>query len=204
MSKHVPVFHLAAKSGLIAAATAADSVLFAFRNPSSTVAMFLHALEVEGRVVTGFSAAFENALEAREVSSFDNANYAGGTDLSHPTTAANHAYTRIDRDVLLKPPQQTVLASGNVQIASTTGLTHGGSPVIASHPFAWDAAGELVTAVAVPRGQVGFAWRAPEVNLERVPRYIPPGYGFVLRNPVQLGAGGDMRLFVSMIWSEQG
>jgi hypothetical protein len=204
MSKHAPVFHLAAKSGLVAAATAADSVLFAWRNPSTTAAQFLHRLEAWAQTVTGYSAAFEHAIEARDVSSFDGAAYTGGTDLSHPTTAANKAYRRISVNVLGKPAQETVLGSGDVRIATTGGLSHAGSPVIASHPFAYGSVGELVTGDAVPRGRPGLVWEQLEINHEQVGRHLAPGAGFVLRNPNQLGAGGTMRLFVSVLWSELG
>jgi hypothetical protein len=203
MSRSQPVFHLAAKSGLIAAATAANSVLFAWRNPSTTAVQYLHRLEVRAQTVTGFSAAFENALEALDVSSFDEANYSGGTDLSHPTTAANKAYRRISIDGLLKPVAETILESGNVRIATTTGLTHGGSPVIASHPFAYSSVGELVTGDAVPRGQSVLLWEQPVVQDVRVPRALLPGAGFVVRNPVATAAGGTVRLFVSAVFSEK-
>jgi hypothetical protein len=203
MSRSQPVFQLAAKSGLIAAATAADSVLFAWRNPSPTAVQWLHRLEVWAQTVTGFSAAFENALEARDVSSFDSANYAGGTDLSHPTTAANKAYRRISVDALLKPVAESILESGNVRIASTTGLTHGGSPVIASHPFAYGSVGELITGDTIPRGRAGFVWEQPVIQDVRVPRALLPGGGFIIRNPIALGAGGTLRLFVSAVFSEK-
>lgn len=204
MARSQPVFQLAAKSGLIAAATAADSVLFAWRNPSATVVQYLHRLEVHVRTVTGFSAAFENALEARDVSSFAAANYTGGTDLSHPTTAANKAYSRISVDALLKPKQETILDSGNVRIATTTGLSHAGAPVIASHPFLYDANAELITADAVGKGFADLVWDAPFVGGEFVPRPMAADAGFVIRNPVQLAAAGAVRFFVSVVWSEKG
>lgn len=203
MSRSQPVFHLAAKSGLIAAATGADSVLFAWRNPSATAHQKLHRLEVWVQTVTGFSAAFENALEARDVSSFAGANYTGGTDLSHPTTAANKAYSRISVDALLKPKAETVLESGNVRIATTGALSHAGSPVISSHPFALGSIGELITGDTIPKGRYGFVWEQPVVNDVRVPRVLLPDAGFVLRNPIATAAGGTLRFFVSVLWSEK-
>jgi hypothetical protein len=203
MSRSQPVFQLAAKSGLIAAATAADSVLFAWRNPSPTAVQFLHRLEVRAQVVTGFSAAFENALEARDVSSFAAANYTGGTDLSHPTTAANKAYSRFSIDALLRPKAESILESGNVRIATTTGLSHAGAPVIASHPFAYGSVGELITGDTIPRGLPGFVWEQPVINDVRVPRALLPDAGFVIRNPIALAAGGTLRLFVSAVFSEK-
>lgn len=203
MSRSQPVFHLAAKSGLIAAATAADSVLFAWRNPSLVAVQFLHRLEVRVQTVTGFSAAFENAIEARDVSSFAAANYAGGTDLSHPTTEANKAYRRISVDPMIKPKAESILESGNVRIATTVTLTHAGSPVIASHPFAYGSVGELITGDTIPRGLPGFVWEQPVVNDVRVPRALLPDAGFVLRNPIATAAGGTIRLFVSAVFSEK-
>lgn len=203
MSRSTPVLHLAAKSGVIAAATGADSVLFAWRNPSATVVQKLHRLEVWAQTLTGFSAAFENAIEARDVSSFAAANYTGGTDLSHPSTAANKAYRRISTDALLKPKQESILDTGNVRIATTGALSHAGSPVIASHPFALSSVGELITGDTIPRGRHGFVWEQPVVSGERVPRTLLPDAGFVLRNPIATAAGGTIRLFVSVLWSEQ-
>lgn len=203
MSKSQPVFHLAAKSGLIAAATAADSVLFAWRNGNATAVQFLHRLEVWAATVTGFSAAFEHAWEARDVSDFDGANYTSGTDLSHPTTAGNKAYRRISLDTMLKPVAESVLESGNVRIATTGALAHAGSPVIASHPFAYGSVGELITGDTIARGRPSFVWEQPVVNGVRVPRVMLPDAGFVVRNPVATAAAGTVRLFVSVLWSEK-
>lgn len=207
MTPTQPAFHLAAKSGLIAAATAADSVLFAWRNPSSTVTQYLHRLEVKLRTQTGFTAQFENALEAYDVSAFGSpaANYTGGTDLSHPTTAANKAYRRLSVDAQIKPKQETILESGNVRIASTGALSHAGSPTIASHPFLYDSFAELVAGDAVHKGFFDMIW-PPPTDLDRpVPaRPLEPGAGFVLRNPVQTAATGAYRFWVSVIWSEKG
>jgi hypothetical protein len=203
MSRSKPVFHLAARSGLIAAATSADTVLFAWRNPSATAYQFLHKLEILAETVTGFSAAFENALDVLDVSSFAGANYTGGTDLSHPTTAANHAYSRISVDALSRPKQETVLDTGNVRIATTTGLSHAGSPVIASHPFAFGAVGELATGAAVAKGAQRILWEAAVVDDVRVPRALLPDAGFIIRNPVALAAAGTLRIWVSVLWSEK-
>lgn len=203
MSRSQPVFHLAAKSGLIAAATAANSVLLAWRNASATAVQYLHRLEVRAQTVTGFSAAFENAIEALDVSSFAGANYSGGTDLSHPTTEANKAYRRISVDALSRPKAESVLESGNIRIATTAALTHAGSPVIATHPFAYDSIGELVTGATIPLGRLLLLWEQPVINDVRVPRALLPDAGFVIRNPVATAAGGTLRLFVSAVFSEK-
>lgn len=205
MTVSLPTFHLAAKSGLIAATTAADSVLFAWHNASPTVTQFLHRIEVKARVITGYTAEFENALELRGVTLFGTpeADYTGGTDLSHPTTAANKAYRRISVDKSLKPAQESSLASGNVRIATTGGLSHAGTPTINSHPFAYEAVGELVAGAAVAKGFYDLVWEPPVVRGEVVPRAVNPTNGFVLRNPVTLAATGTLRIWVSVLWSEQ-
>lgn len=204
MSKTTPTFQLAAKSGVIAAATGADSVLFAWRNPSTTVVQYLHRLEIKVRTVTGYSAAFENGVEARDVSSFATANYTGGTDLSHPSTAANKAYIRISVDPLSKPKQESILATGNVRIATTGALSHAGAPVISAHPFAFDSFGELITADTVHKGFYDLVWDAPFVAGEFVPRPFGSDAGFVIRNPVATAAAGTFRMWVSAVWSERG
>lgn len=202
----LPTFHLAAKSGLIVAGTTADSVLFAWRNPSATVTHYLHRLEVKARTITGFSASFENALEARGVTAFGSpeSNYTGGTDISSPDTGANKAYRRISIDSQLKPHQESTLESGNVRIATTTGLGHAGSPTINNHPFAYEGVIELVDGATVAKGFYDLVWEPPVVQGLPVPRAVNPGNGFVLRNPVQTGATGTLRLWVSVLWSEQG
>jgi hypothetical protein len=197
----LPTFHLAAKSGLIAAATSANSVLFSWHNPSLTGVQYLHRLEVKARTVTGYTAEFENGLEARDAVAFD-VDYTGGTDLSHPTTAANKAYTRISVDTHLKFHPESFLASGNVKIATTTGMTVA-APTIAAHPFLYDSFNELVAGAAVPKGVSNMVWEAPVVQGLRVPRALLPGNGFVIRNPVATAATGTLRFWVSVHWSEQ-
>lgn len=194
------IYRLAATSGLITAITA-DGVLFAFRNPSAS-GKALHFLDVraKARVVTGFTAAQELALAAHWVSSFAAANYTGGTDLSNP--ASNPAYVLEDQALdsatsYTVPKTKSVLATGNVRIATTDALAHAGSPVIRSQPFAWDAYAELAAAATVQKSRA---------ELHHAPAGSQPvgeDAGFIIKAPVALGAAGTVRLFVEVRWFER-
>lgn len=203
-------FSLSAHSGLIAGTVSANSVLFAWRNPATLIDGSTNALNqrikllvVKYRTITGFPTAQEVAIGAYEVSAFGStpANYSGGTDLSDQTTT--NAIRRIGPDLGPKPLQTSVLVSGNVRIGTTSELTHGGTPTIATHPFAWDAYFELAAASTVQEGAFDLIWSP---SLESVDGHkgllLQPNKGFVLRNPIALGATGTCRIFVEVFWEE--
>lgn len=208
-------FHCSAHTGIIAASLAANSVLYAHHNPSTLAdgsdnrrAQRLKMLIAKWRTITGYTAGQELSLAAYEVTDFDGEDYAGGTDLSHPTTDANKAYRVIGPDsglpvgrAGLDPP--SVLQSGNIVIATTAGLTHGGAPVLKTHPFAWNSYSELAAAATVSKGAFDVVW-TPSIEGQNNNKglLLYPGKGFVLRNPIALGAGGTGRLFVETIWEE--
>ena len=201
-----PEYQITAHSGIIAASLSADAVLFHFRNPTTNVAgdtneklVKLRQLIVKWRTITGYTSAQELSLAAYDVSAFgaSPADYTGGTSLGTsakvigPHTLQNH------------PTHASLLSAGNCSIATTAGLSHVGSPTIATHPFAWDSYGELAAASTVAKGAFDLVWTA---SLEGIDdgkgRCYQPGTGFVLRNPIALGAGGTGRIFVDVIWSE--
>jgi hypothetical protein len=207
-------WHLSAKSGVIAASLAANSVLFHFRNPAlksdgiteNTVKIRLKLLYVKWRTITGYTSGQELALEASQVTAFGAvpADYTGGTDLSHPSTEANQAYRYLGPD----PWPTTVassLQSGNVSIATTAGLSHTQTPTIKTHPFAWDSYRELDTGAAIPRGAFDMVWTPSlEGSLGGKGLRMDPGTGFVIRNPIALGAGGTGRMFVELVYEQEG
>lgn len=192
-------FHLSAHSGIVAASLAADAVLFALRNPhTNTAAIRLKRLVAKWRTVTGYTASQELALAAYQVSAFGDpaADYTGGTDL---VTAVRV----LGPDTASKPSQATILASGNVRIATTAGLAHAGTPTIATHPFAYDGVNELAAAATVAKGGFDLVWGpSDEGSDNRKGLVFLPGAGFVIRNPIALGAGGTGRLFVELHFEE--
>lgn len=198
------VFRLAGVSGLITG-VAADGVLFAWRNPSADIVQHLVALTLKWRTVSGFTAAQEVAIAAHHVTAFDAAspaNYAGGTDLSNP--ASNPAYVNLDEIInsaysYTESNSKSVLATGNVRIATIAALTHAGTPVIASQPFGWDAFAELAAGASVQKGVCDVLYRPAHGGYQR----FGSNAGFVVRAPIALGAGGTGRLGVEVAWFER-
>ena len=197
--KNFNQFQLSAKSGLIAGTSAAD-VVFAWRWPGvAPDIQWITGIEVKGRTVSGFTSAQEVAVDLLPVSDFGGANYTGGTDLSHPTTAANHAYIARTTPYGLDTTQRaSKFASGNVRIADTGALSQGATPVIASHPILWDAYADLAAAATVQKGRFDARWTPPDGKAWG----IGNDAGFVLQLPIGLGSGGTFRLFVSVFFAE--
>jgi hypothetical protein len=198
------IFRLGATSGLITG-TAANAVVFAFRNPSaSEKGLRLLYLGLKARTVSGFTTAQEVALAAHVVTSFNALNYTGGTDLSNP--ASNPAY--VNAGLMLNsaysyttPRTKSVLATGNVRIATTDALAHAGTPVIQSQPFLWDAFAELGAAATVHKGLCDLIY-APDRDVDHHLDFGADA-GFVVRLPIALGAAGTIRLNVEAVWAER-
>ena len=198
------IFRMSAVSGLVAGVSA-DGVIFAHRNPSADVPQQLLELRVKGRTVSGFTTAQENAAAAHWVTAFDAAspaNYSGGTDLSDP--ASNPAYINLSVPLdsnysYTDQRTKSNLVSGNVRIAATSALTHGGTPVIKSQPFAWDNFAELAAGATVNKGFFDILWR-PSNGAENM---MGSNGGFIIKLPVALGAGGTVRYDVEYIWVER-
>jgi hypothetical protein len=200
-------FHLCARSGIIAGAVSANSVLFAWRNSISNKHQFIEALTVKWRTLTGFPTEQEIALSVLPVTAFGSpaANYTGGTDLSDYTggsavVATNaikpRAKNRSNQALVLR----SALESGNVRIATTQALAHAGSPTLATHPWIADGIVELAANAALPRGFLDIFWEAPRRSDHLVDYEalwpLPPENGFVITNPIALGATGTGRLIV--------
>jgi hypothetical protein len=206
-------FHLGAKSGIIAASLAADSVLFAWRNAHASKHQFIARVSAKWRAITGYTAEQEIELAVLPVTSFAAASYTGGTDLSDYTggsavLATNaikpRSKNRGDQSLVLR----SCLESGNVRIATTAGLSHAGSPTRATHPWVAGGCQELATGVTVQRGAFDVTWEAPGfesgaglVDFEGC-WPIPSENGFIITNPIALGAGGTGRLYVEVDWLE--
>lgn len=204
-------FNLSAHSGLIAGSVSANSVLFAWRNPptlangdTNVVAQRVKMLCVKYRTVTGFPTAQEISLAAYYVSAFGSpvADYTGGTDLSDQASGTD-AIRRLGADLGPKPSQTSIAQSGNIRIATTGALSHAGSPTIKTHPFAWDSWFELAAATTVQEGGFDLIWTPSiEGSEKHKGLLLHVGTGFVIRNPIALGATGTARIFVEVFWEE--
>lgn len=184
-------FHLHAVSGLVAA-SAADSVLFAWRNPGVNV-QWIERIHVKWRTTTGPTAAQEIAIQANYCSLFG-VNFTDGSDLSDPATAGNYAVRNTSLDLqrvttLLQTPVSQ-LASGNVRIATTAGLTAGATaPTVEAHPWAWDSFAERAAAATVPLGFAEFIWEPPVARMDHDDPQkgcwpLRPDTGFIVRLPI--------------------
>ena len=204
-------FNLSAHSGLIVGTVSANAVLFAWRNPPTKVdgstnvaGQRLKMLTCQARTVTGFPTAQEVIIAASSVTVFGSpaADYTGGTDLSDQA-AGTDAVRMVGPDPGPKPRQQSVLQAGNVQIATTAGLSHAGTPTIKAHPFGANSWFELAAATTVQEGGCDLIWTpSPEGSDHCKGLVFLPGTGFVIRNTIALGATGTLRLFVEVFWEE--
>lgn len=209
-------YHLSAHTGAVAASLTANSVLFAWRNPptladGSTNGRGQKLRKVIAKVRTIVSptneAEFSVAMYGVSVFGASPADYTGGTDISHPTTAANRAYRVVGPEagpgsISTGTPTGTVLQSGNVRIADTSALSHGGTPTIETHPFAWDGIREGAAATT-PRFGFDVEWRPSDEGREdKKGKLLLPGTGFVILNPVATGAAHTFRMFVEVFWDE--
>lgn len=197
------VFRLHAVSGLITGLSAND-VAFALRNPSADKSLRLLHLSAKARTVAGFTAGQEMAVAAHLVTSFASASYSGGTDLSDPASAP--AYINVALPLgstysYATPRTKSALTSGCARIATTGALSHSGTPVIQSQPFAWDTFSELAAAATVQKGLVDVIY-APDRDVDH---HLDFGSnaGFIVKWPVALGSGGTVRLNVEMVWAER-
>jgi hypothetical protein len=196
--KNFNQFQLSAKSGLITGLSAAD-VVFAWRWPAAAPdVQWITGIEVKGATVTGYTAAQEVGFDLLPAT-FGGANYAGGTDLSHPTTAANHAYIARTTPYGLDTTQRaSKLLTGNVRISDTAALTHSGSPVVATHPILFDTCADLAAAATVQKGRLYGKWTPPDGKAWG----IGADAGFVIKLPIALGTAGTLRLWVSVFFAE--
>lgn len=205
-------FHLGAVSGLITGVSA-NGAIFAFRNAHASKQFFVTQLLVKWRTTTGFTAAQEVRCSVLPVTSFASANYTGGTDLSNYTGGSAVLATNAIKPRAKNRGNQTLtlrsaLESGNVRIATTGALSHGGAPTIATHPWADEGVTELAAGAGTPTGGFDIGWEVNpfECSAGMVDYEggwpIPPENGFIITLPIAMGAAGVGRLTVEMDWIE--
>lgn len=206
-------FHLGATSGVIAASLAANSVLFAFRNSHASKILFVTQILVKWRTIAPYTTQQELRIALMPVTSFASANYTGGTDLSNYTggsavLATNAIKPRAKNRANQSLTLRSCLETGNVRIATTAGLSHAGSPTIATHPWADEGMLEKDASEDPAGGAIDIGWEVNpfECSAGMVDYEggwpLPPENGFVITNPIALGAGGTGRLTVEMDWIE--
>ncbi len=198
------IYRLHATSGLITGVSA-DGVIAAWRNPSADVPQHLLAIVCRARTVSGFTAAQQLALSAHWVTAFGSpaANYTGGTDLSDPATPAYNLLNQpltASLDPYTAERTKSVLASGNVRIATTSALSHAGSPTIRTQPFARDSFSELATGASIHKG---FCDAFFPVRDDDPPQMLGQNAGFIVKLPVALGAGGTVEFDLDVLWYER-
>lgn len=205
-------FHLGAISGSIAGVSA-NGVIFAFRNSHASKTIFVTQILAKWRTNDAFTAEQEVRLSIKPVTSFASANYTGGTDLSNYTggsavLATNaikpRAKNRSNQSLVLR----SALETGDIRIADTGALSHGGAPTIATHPWAEESVLELAAGAAISGGAIDVGWEVcPFESAGGMVDYeggwhIPSENGFVITLPIALGAGGSGRLIVELDWIE--
>lgn len=192
-------------TGIIPASLTANSVLFAFRNPDTRRGIRLRRIEAMARTeVPPSGADGQFSLSASLATAFV-ANYTGGVDLSD--TAAP-AYFVVGPDSGLPERRAgvdpiSVLLTGNVMIANTTGLATA-TPTIKAFPFAWDQRLEPVDTAKIDRPGLNLLWTPSAEAIQGGKGIIlRQDTGFVIRNPQATGAGHTWRLLVRVAWDEQ-
>jgi hypothetical protein len=196
-------FHLGATSGLIATA-AANGVIFAWRNPSSTKKQYIKSVRAVGLVTTLPSAEQETALALRQATFVDD--YTDGTDL-----AALYKPTWLDKQrataALMIP--SSVLTAGCVRIATTAALTAGATPpTFFGADRAWDGVVALVAGAAVEKAKILIDWKSPHLaadsnGYDDVGNMIlGEDEGFVIRMPIAIANSLVARVHVDVEWME--
>ena len=212
MSRAKIEYQLSAFSGVIAAGTAANSPLFAWRCPllladgsTNGRGQKIRRICAKVRPITGPTAAQLVTLEARKLTAMT-ANFTGGTDLSDPTAPAYRVIgpDPTPRERLTGTDRASVLQAGNVRIATTGTLSSAGSPVINGFPFAWNAIREAAAATSTINTGFDMVWTpSDEASRGEKGLVLTGDTGFILRNPDALGAGLTLALYVEVAWEEQ-
>lgn len=207
-------FHLHAVSGLVATA-AANGVLFAWHNPSSTRKQYIQ--RVRATLITTTPPTTTNhqevALEmTKAVFASSGGDYTDGKNLSDPATAANYAVRNRNLDLQrVTSTGQTpvsILTSGNVRIADTAAMTAGASPpTIDAHPWAWDGVRVIGDGTVTVNPSVYLDWVNPTPAVHHESPEIgclPLGQdaGFLIRMPIAIANSLVVRCAVEVEWLE--
>lgn len=207
-------FHYGATSGVIAAlaasATLSANNVFAWRKPLNLPLQYIQRVRVKAvPVVQATGGTFH--LEIRKLLAMT-ANFATGTDTSDPATPANYNIlaTTYDRSHIRIVDQIPVslLAAGNVKIASTAAITSAGSPTSVamqlSNILGRVAVADLATGV-VPPLEMEWTPTTSRLHFQDPVNECAPlldDEGFVIRSALGTG-GASFTISVEVDWLEQ-
>lgn len=178
-------FRVAAVTGLVPAAVAANAVLFGFRWASTTHRCAIRELAIRAQIVTPFTGAQEVSCHAIIGRTYT-VQYTDGAGL---TLANNklHAHSMADA---MRP---------TIRVATTAGLT--GQTVTADdNPFLQCLAGNQLLAAAAAAQSGASAMYSPQPHQH--PLILTTNEGILVRNGILLGAGGTVRYSIDIEWTE--
>jgi hypothetical protein len=184
-------------------AATTTGVIFAWRNASLTNKQYVERVRFELSPITLPTGPQEAAL-ALFFQSVMSANYTGGTDL---VAAPRNRILDVQRITASGQVPVSVVAAGNVMIATTAALAAGGGDVIDANPWSQRSAQmPAATAGSAPAGLV-LEWKNPSQadhhnNPEQGCMILGPDQGFNITLPVALGAAFTARLTAEVDWLE--
>jgi hypothetical protein len=176
-------YRMTAVSGLITgvvAGTATAGHLFVFRNPSSSVLLYVTRARFGWYTTTGFTAAQEMALELFRASSYSAA-HTGGTAVTAQKRKTSYA------------------ASAATARIATTGELTAGTHTLGSQPLLRRGVVELADGAAVVKRTFDLDW----IPRDDHPEALAQNEGLILRNAVAMGAAGVGRLVAEIDYFER-
>jgi len=191
-------YRYAAKSGTLAATLAANAVIFAFRNGSSTANAIITHLRVRFHPNVAFTAAAANLSLAAYIGRGYTLSHAGGTPV---TSSGNNLKVRTDFAT------SQINTNGDIRIATTAAFTSG-TVAVDTQPFAYGGPGRAnnVNAAAgteyiepYPIGTIDYQ---PRISDGEYPLLLEQNEGFLIRNEVVWPAAGTGEISVEVGWIE--
>jgi hypothetical protein len=188
-------YQFAKRTGTMAAALAANAVVFSFRWGSSTHLAVIEKIRLYFQPLAVYTAHQEITFEAYVARSFT-ASHTGGTA---GTFTGNNGKTRTSH------PTSQIATNGDVRISSTAALA-GGTLTIDADPF--DIGLGSPNIVNAAAGTAYPAYNRPVLeHIKTVasgehPIILAQNEGIVIRNAVAWGAAGTAVLSVEIVWAE--
>lgn len=188
-------FQWAKRSGTIAAALAANAVLFSFRWGSATKVAAIREIRLQFQTLTVWTAHQETSFEAYVGRSFT-ASHTGGTAA---TLTGNMGKARTTMTTSEIP------TNGDLRIASTAALG-GGTITIDTDPFAVGLGSPLVVNAAAgtaysAHNRPDLFWSADPADGEH-PIILAQNEGIIIRNAIVWPAAGTAVIAVQIKWME--
>lgn len=188
-------YHLAMRSGQLAAALAANAVLFSFRWGSSSLLAIIESIRLQFQPIVVFTGHQEISFEAYVGRAFSAA-HTGGTAA---TLTGNNGKARASH------PTSQIPTNGDVRIASTAALG-GGTVTLDANPFAVGVGSPNIVNSAA--GTAYVAYNRPVLEYKpwiadgEHPIVLAQNEGFVIRNGIVWPAAGTGVIGVEIRWAE--